>query len=155
MSYFKMLSHPVVILLISCTMNTRLSLNLAGRPRSGSVCVCVLSHVWLFETPWIVALQAPCRWDFPDKNAGVVAISSSRESSSSKDWNHVLCLLHWQACSLPLSHLGSPGCAADLLFTIHSERNHHQSVPAFFFPELHFSCLDLVCESKPVFPSLT
>ena len=38
-----------------------------------------------------------------------VAISSSRGSSPPRDSNPVLlCLLHWQADSLPLSHLGSP-----------------------------------------------
>ena len=29
------------------------------------VCVCVLSHVWLFVAPWIVAHQAPLSMEFP------------------------------------------------------------------------------------------
>ena len=38
-----------------------------------------------------------------------VVISYSRGSSQPRDGNpHLLCLLHWQADSLPLSHLGSP-----------------------------------------------
>ena len=28
------------------------------------VCVCVLSHVWLYETPWTVAHQAPLSMEF-------------------------------------------------------------------------------------------
>ena len=34
-------------------------------------CVCVLSRVQLFVTPWTVARQAPLSWDFPSKNTGV------------------------------------------------------------------------------------
>ena len=29
------------------------------------------SRVQLFETPWAVAYQAPCLWDFPGKSTGV------------------------------------------------------------------------------------
>ena len=37
-----------------------------------NVCVCVLSCVRLFVTPWIVACQAlPLPWNFPGKNTGV------------------------------------------------------------------------------------
>ena len=34
--------------------------------------VCLLSHIWLFATPWIVAHQAPLsvQWDFIGKNTG-------------------------------------------------------------------------------------
>ena len=37
-----------------------------------------------------------------------VAIFYSRGSSRPRDRTHVSCLLHWQANSLPLCHLGSP-----------------------------------------------
>ena len=73
------------------------------------VCVHVLNHVWHFATPWIVAHHT----------------SLSVECSRQEYWNglsfyppgdlldpviklHLLCFLHWQAGSLPLSHLGSP-----------------------------------------------
>ena len=48
--------------------------------------------------------------DFPGKNAGVVAISSSRGASPPREgWNPCLsCLLHWQAESFQLSHQRSP-----------------------------------------------
>ena len=46
-----------------------------------------------------------------------VAISSSRGSSSPRDLNPCfLCLLHWQADSLPLSHLGRCPCLLVDLF---------------------------------------
>ena len=50
-----------------------------------------------------------CPLDFPGKNTEWAAIPSSKGISPTQGWN--LCLLrlpHWQADSLPLSHLGSP-----------------------------------------------
>ena len=50
-----------------------------------------------------------CPWDFPDKNTGVAChfllqgIFPTQELSLC-----LLCLLHWQEDSLPLSHLGIP-----------------------------------------------
>ena len=49
-----------------------------------------------------------CPWDFPGKRTGVgchflLRIFPTQESNSC-----LLCLLHWQTDSLPLSHLGSP-----------------------------------------------
>ena len=35
------------------------------------MCLCVLSHVRLFVTPWTVAHQAPLSMGFPGKNAEV------------------------------------------------------------------------------------
>ena len=32
---------------------------------------CVLSHVWLFVTPWTVAARLLCPWDFPGKDTVV------------------------------------------------------------------------------------
>ena len=51
------------------------------------LCVCVrsLSCVWLFETPWTVARQAPLRGIFPARILEQVAISSSSRSSRARD----------------------------------------------------------------------
>ena len=49
-----------------------------------------------------------------------LAISSSRGSSRSRDQTCLLRLLHWQANSLPLSHLGSPEKGNDK-YLIYSE----------------------------------
>ena len=47
-----------------------------------------------------------CPWDVPGKDTGVwVVISSSKEIFPTQGSN--MHLLHWQADSLPLSHLGS------------------------------------------------
>ena len=47
------------------------------------LCVCVLSRVQLFETPWTVACQDLLwdLWEFSGKNTEWVAISSFRRSS--------------------------------------------------------------------------
>ena len=63
-----------------------------------------LSHVWLFGTPWTIARQAPCPWDFPGKNTGVACHCLLQGIFSAQGSN--LCLLQWQADS-SLSHLGN------------------------------------------------
>ena len=61
---------------------------------------------WLFANPWIVACQTPLSMGFfrheywsgsPFLPPGIFLIQGSNP--------HFLCLLHWQADSLPLSHL--------------------------------------------------
>ena len=74
------------------------------------VCVCASTHslnrVWLFVTPLTVACQAPLSVGFsreeywrglPFPSPGIFLTQGPN-----------LCLLHWQAHSLPLSNLGSP-----------------------------------------------
>ena len=62
-----------------------------------------LSHVRLFPTLWTVACQAPLFMRLLQARIlEWVAIFPSRGYSQSN-----LCLLHWQADSLPLGHLGS------------------------------------------------
>ena len=53
--------------------------------------------------PWL------CPWDSPGKNTGV-SCHALLQGIFLTQWSnlHLLCLLHWQAGSLPLSHLGSP-----------------------------------------------
>ena len=79
--------------------------------KSVNLCVCAqsLSRVRLFETLWTVALQAPCPWDFPGKNTGVSCHVLLQGIFQTQGLNlRLLCFLHWQADSLPLTHLGSP-----------------------------------------------
>ena len=75
---------------------------------SSCACTCthMLSHVWLFVTPWTVAHQAPLSMGFPSKNTGVGCHFLLQEIFPIQGSNqHLLCLLHWQADSLALSHL--------------------------------------------------
>ena len=73
---------------------------------------CVLNcfcWVRLLGTPWISAHQAHCPWDSPGKNTGVGfhfllwGIFPTQGSNP-----QFLCLLHWQAGSLPLATPGKP-----------------------------------------------
>ena len=69
----------------------------------------VFLFIWvrLFATPWTVATRLVCPWDFPGKNAAVggcfllQGIFLTQGSNS-----HLLCLLHWQMDSSPLTPPG-------------------------------------------------
>ena len=69
-------------------------------------CAQSFSCVRLFVTPWTVAHQAPCPWNFPGKNTGAGCHFLLQGIFSTQGSN--LCLLHWQVDSLPRYHLGSP-----------------------------------------------
>ena len=69
----------------------------------------MLSRVQLVATPWTVTLQAPLfKGFFQARILEWVANSSSRRSSQPRNQTCVSGLLHWQADSLPLHHLGNP-----------------------------------------------
>ena len=71
--------------------------------------VCVLSHVWLFRTPWTVASRLLCPWNFPGKNTGVGSHFLLQGIFPLQGLIPCLLhLLHWQVDSLPLHHLRSP-----------------------------------------------
>ena len=61
----------------------------------GSMCmhVYVLSHAWLFATPWTIACQAPLSMGFfQAKILDQVAISSSKGSSQPRDQTSISCI---------------------------------------------------------------
>ena len=71
------------------------------------MCVSLLNHVRLFVTPWTVAHQTPLSREFSRQEYwSGFAISSLQEIIPTQGLNLCL-LLHWQAGSLLLSHLGS------------------------------------------------
>ena len=86
--------------------------NGAGAKQNNSkenACVCLLSRVWLFVTPWTAACQASLPTKFSRQEHW------SRLSSPTPGYlpnpeiqPSSLCLLHWRADSLPVHHLGSP-----------------------------------------------
>ena len=85
---------------------------LLNSPQCTGLPVCVraqsLSCVQLFAIPWTVVCQAPLSMGSPSKNTGVgchfllEGIFPTQESNL-----HLCIILHWQADSLPLCHLGS------------------------------------------------
>ena len=64
--------------------------------RWGVVAALLLSHVWLFMTPWTVACPAPLSMGFP-RQEYLSGIFPTQGLSSH--------LQHWQVDSLPLSRL--------------------------------------------------
>jgi len=68
-----------------------------------------LSRVRLFATPWTVVCQAPLLMGFSRQEYWSGLPFSPPEIFSTQGLNmRLLCLLHWQADSLPLSRLRSP-----------------------------------------------
>jgi len=75
-----------------------------GRSLNG--CMCVLScfsHVWHFVTPWKVACWAPLSMGFSEQEYwSGLPYPSPGDLPDSGIKLRSLCLLHWQASSLPL-----------------------------------------------------
>ena len=68
-----------------------------------------LSRVPLFATPWTGSLPGSSLHGILQARVlELVAISFSRGSSQPRDQTCLLCLLHWQAGSLPLAPPGKP-----------------------------------------------
>ena len=62
-----------------------------------------------FVTLWTVATRLHCPWDFPYKNTGVGCHFLLQGIFQTLGLNpHLLCLMHWQADSLPLAPPGKP-----------------------------------------------
>ena len=70
-----------------------------------------LSHVQLFVTPWTVDYQAPLSMGFFRQEywSGLHAFLQGIFLTQGCNPG-LLCLLHWQAGSLPLEPLGKPTC---------------------------------------------
>ena len=69
----------------------------------------MLSRGQLFVTLWTVGHQAPLSMEFSRKNTGVCCHFLLQGIFPTPGSNPVhLCVLHWQAGSLPLCQLGSP-----------------------------------------------
>ena len=73
--------------------------------------MCMLSHfirVWLFAAPWTIVCRLLCPWDSLGKDTGVGCHALLQGIFPTQGSNHVSCLLHWQAGSLPLVPPGRP-----------------------------------------------
>ena len=69
----------------------------------------VLGPVQLSAIPWTVAHQAPLSMEFPRQEYWSELPLPTPGDLPAHGLNLcILCLLHWQAYSLPLYHLGSP-----------------------------------------------
>ena len=91
-----------------------------ARPDVDTQDTCILSHVQLFATPWTCSLPgSSVHGASPGKSTGVGCHLFLQGIIPTQGSN--LCLLHWQADFLPLSHLGiprTPGSHLKYLVTI-------------------------------------
>ena len=73
---------------------------------------CVLSHSVVSDSLGPHGLKPArllCPWNYPSRNTGMGCHSLLQGIFTTQGLNpRLLCLLHWQADSLPLLHLGSP-----------------------------------------------
>ena len=79
-------------------------------PHTLCVCVCSLSlsRIWLCNPINCSLLVSSVQWDYPCKNAEMGYYFLLQGIFLTQGSNlHLLWFLHWQADSLPLSHLGS------------------------------------------------
>ena len=71
---------------------------------SSSGCACVLSRVPLFAIPWTIPHQAPLSMELPRQEYGANCHFLLQGIFLTQGSNpHLLCLLNWQANSLPLA----------------------------------------------------
>ena len=74
-----------------------------------AVCLVTQSRQTLWRPQRLYSTRLLCPWDFPGKNTGVSCHFLLPGIFPTQGSNPCLfCLLHWQADSLPLSHLRSP-----------------------------------------------
>ena len=75
--------------------------------------VCILSHIWLFVTPWTVARQAPLSMGFPrwEYWSGLPDLLLQEIFPTQELNPSLLSLLHWRAHSSPLA---LPGKTIDI-----------------------------------------
>ena len=79
------------------------------------MCVCVFSCSVVSDSLQPQELQParlPCPWDSPGKKTGVGCHALLQGISTQGSNPHLLCLLHWQAGSLPLVPPGKPESSA-------------------------------------------
>ena len=101
-------------------------------------CVCVCVQSCLTATLWTVAARLLCPWNFPGKNTGAGCHFLLHGVFLTQGLNPCLiCLLHWQADSLSLSHLGSPIVSILIIITII-----YLVVPASVLGTLNLSSFD-------------
>ena len=123
---------------------------------SARVCSCaLLSHVQLFTTPQTIAHQPPLSMGFsPDKNTGVGCHFLLQGIFPTQGSNLCLLrLLHWQADSLPLSHLGSPCCISgpiSIYLYLHTYSYTYPYQYPYLYPYQYIPISTLVSLSTPI-----
>ena len=78
-------------------------------PGTWKLCACMLSHVGFLVTSWTIACQAPLSIELSRQEYWSRLLFLFQGIFPPQGLNlYLLCLLHWQVDSLPLSHQESP-----------------------------------------------
>ena len=100
-----------LVLLQCCCVRHCCSETPKGRSNVALMCVHADTSI-MPDSAWPYRLQTTrllCPWDSLGKNTGMDCHALLQGIFPTQGLNpHLLCLLHWQVDSLPLSHLGSP-----------------------------------------------
>ena len=64
----------------------------SGTPVGNCIFVFLLSHIWLFATPWTGACQTPLSAEFSRQNTGVGSHFLPQGSSQPRDQTHISCI---------------------------------------------------------------
>ena len=101
---------PLSLHLLPSLISNCLNLPIGTQARLWRLCCCLVAKscppvLW---PPWTVATMLLCTWDFPGNNTGLGCHFLLQGIFPTQGSN--LCLLCWQADSLPLSHQGSHMC---------------------------------------------
>ena len=97
-------TEPVSLSLLHWQVHSSLLSQLESPPHTKSLFSCSVTSDCL-QPHGLRPARLDCPWDFPGKNIGMGCHSLLQGIFPTQGWN--LCLLHWQADSLPLSHQGS------------------------------------------------
>ena len=72
------------------------------------MCTQLLSHFWLFKSPWTIACQVPLSMEFPRQKYWIgLSFPPPGDLPNPEIEPESLCLLRWQVDSLALYHMGS------------------------------------------------
>ena len=95
------------------------------------VYVCMLSHVWLFATPWTVVCQVPLSWNFPGKNNGLGCHFLLQGIFPTQGSN--LCPLSLLHCRCTLYHWATREAWVLYISKVNDLRSHRASCSLLFF----------------------
>ena len=91
---------------------------------------CVFALSDFLQPHGLQSTRILCPWNSPGKNTGVSFHFLLQGIFLTQGWNlSILCLLHWQAVSLPTPHLGSPFLIKETIKEILENGSLHNDLP--------------------------
>ena len=110
------------------------------------MCTSVFNSICFFETPWTVARQVALSMGFSRQEYWSVLPFPFQVILPTQGWNScLLCILHWQTDSLPLSHLESPGIVQSLIVTGGKKKKKKKKVKVLVTKSCWALCISVDC----------